>query len=163
MSLIKCPTCGKEVTDNESTCPYCGKPLITVNNSRSIWKGLISPIIVVALIAVIIDVIATNALAPMPISLYAQAGNKLVFYLGYLTSFIIRSFVMTFVYILIPLIIRFLVYKKTLPFSKIIIFIISFLVMLATTYTLLVTIDLTELSAYIFIVQAVSIYYVFRY
>lgn len=26
MSLIKCPECGKEVSDKATACPYCGNP-----------------------------------------------------------------------------------------------------------------------------------------
>lgn len=27
MSLVKCPECGKEVSDQAPTCPQCGRPL----------------------------------------------------------------------------------------------------------------------------------------
>jgi len=27
MSLVKCPECGREVSDQAPTCPQCGKPL----------------------------------------------------------------------------------------------------------------------------------------
>ena len=29
MALIKCPECGKEISDKASTCPSCGCPIAT--------------------------------------------------------------------------------------------------------------------------------------
>lgn len=31
MALIKCPECGKEVSDKANSCPHCGYPLIKIN------------------------------------------------------------------------------------------------------------------------------------
>ena len=48
MAMIKCPECGKEISDKASTCPNCGSPVSTINaenrnqgdaNNKSIGKG----------------------------------------------------------------------------------------------------------------------------
>ena len=42
MALIKCPSCGKEINDNCSYCPYCGSPLepeLVSNESKSFVIG----------------------------------------------------------------------------------------------------------------------------
>ncbi len=35
MALIKCPECGKEISDKAVSCPSCGCPITTVNNVES--------------------------------------------------------------------------------------------------------------------------------
>lgn len=34
MALIKCPECGKKVSDMAKACPKCGRPLNAVNNEE---------------------------------------------------------------------------------------------------------------------------------
>ena len=34
MALIKCPDCGKEVSDRALNCPYCGAPMIVAQNKN---------------------------------------------------------------------------------------------------------------------------------
>ena len=55
MSLIKCPECGAEISDEVNSCPNCGYPLATVNDSRNnsknkkIWISIISILIIIAI------------------------------------------------------------------------------------------------------------------
>ena len=30
MALVKCPDCGKEISDSAESCPNCGRPMSTV-------------------------------------------------------------------------------------------------------------------------------------
>ena len=36
MALIKCPECGKEISDKATACPNCGYPID--GKCRSVWK-----------------------------------------------------------------------------------------------------------------------------
>ena len=38
MALIKCPDCGKEVSDVAPACPNCGRPIAQQQNKRSFRK-----------------------------------------------------------------------------------------------------------------------------
>ena len=31
MALIKCPECGKEISDKAASCPHCGNPMAPVS------------------------------------------------------------------------------------------------------------------------------------
>ena len=33
MALIKCPECGKEISNEAKACPHCGKPLAVKHNT----------------------------------------------------------------------------------------------------------------------------------
>ena len=48
MALIKCPECGKEISDKAISCPNCGLPLrredrgtYNIHIKRKIWKLLL--------------------------------------------------------------------------------------------------------------------------
>ena len=43
MALIKCPECGKEVSDKVSACIHCGYPLTSSNSSPSFTGMNICP------------------------------------------------------------------------------------------------------------------------
>lgn len=34
MALLKCPECGKEVSDAASSCPHCGRPIRDQKSSK---------------------------------------------------------------------------------------------------------------------------------
>lgn len=34
MSLIKCPDCGRDISDQAPTCPSCGRPMIATPDKR---------------------------------------------------------------------------------------------------------------------------------
>ena len=40
MALIKCPSCGKEISDQAKSCPQCGHPIsaVTVELTSKKWK-----------------------------------------------------------------------------------------------------------------------------
>lgn len=46
MALIQCPECKKEVSDEVSACPFCGKPrsqervIVTIEQTIKRWKSL---------------------------------------------------------------------------------------------------------------------------
>ena len=40
MALVKCPDCGKQVSDKAQTCPDCGYPIQEVANLVTIQKEL---------------------------------------------------------------------------------------------------------------------------
>ena len=42
MSLVKCPECGREISDKATACPHCGFP-IAVNKSNAVSKPEIPP------------------------------------------------------------------------------------------------------------------------
>lgn len=41
MALIKCPQCGKEITDHVSSCPHCGTPIGNKNTVNFVVNKLI--------------------------------------------------------------------------------------------------------------------------
>ena len=43
MALVKCPECGKEVSEGAPSCPKCGCPIkaVTIEKTGKKWKGLI--------------------------------------------------------------------------------------------------------------------------
>lgn len=56
MALIKCPECGKEISDKTSSCPNCGYPIkkkITFTH-----KKIIVPIVIVALAVIVIFIVS---------------------------------------------------------------------------------------------------------
>lgn len=59
MALVKCPDCGREVSDAAPTCPECGKPLKaqTIERTGKKWKS----VIVVGALAAIIGTIVLVA------------------------------------------------------------------------------------------------------
>lgn len=63
MALIKCPECGKEISDNAENCPHCGYP---IKPKTPFDKKRIAGIAGVAIIAlvIIIIVVMTNRLTP---------------------------------------------------------------------------------------------------
>ena len=58
MSLIKCPECGKEVSDHAESCPNCGFSLKPHKTKNNIVIGVIAGIFGVIAIVVIISGIA---------------------------------------------------------------------------------------------------------
>ncbi|MDD6070150.1 MAG: zinc-ribbon domain-containing protein, partial [Clostridiales bacterium] len=40
MALIKCPECGKEISDKSSQCNHCGYPLKQLNNTICEINGI---------------------------------------------------------------------------------------------------------------------------
>lgn len=58
MALIKCPECGKEISDAAKSCPNCGHPVKIGNgNKKSIITILSILVVVVAIIGIILCVI----------------------------------------------------------------------------------------------------------
>ena len=61
MALIQCPECKKEVSDEVSACPFCGKPrsqtksIITIERTSKKWKALslVSMLLIIASIFLI--------------------------------------------------------------------------------------------------------------
>lgn len=54
MALIKCPECGKEISDKTKKCPECGYPIKKLNKkSGTKRKIIISLIIVIGIIFII--------------------------------------------------------------------------------------------------------------
>ena len=39
MTLIKCPECGKEISDNANKCPNCGNPMYVKKETFSAWNS----------------------------------------------------------------------------------------------------------------------------
>jgi hypothetical protein len=35
VTLIKCPDCGKDISDQAPTCPSCGRPILPIGSSKS--------------------------------------------------------------------------------------------------------------------------------
>lgn len=59
MAMIKCPECGKEISDKASSCPNCGCPMSTsVGNSGmgkiSKWKVIIFSVIAIIVIITVL-------------------------------------------------------------------------------------------------------------
>lgn len=52
MAMIKCPECGKEVSDKASTCPSCGCPVN--GQKKGVDPKIIIAVVAVAIIAVIV-------------------------------------------------------------------------------------------------------------
>jgi predicted amidophosphoribosyltransferase len=57
MSLIKCPECGKEVSDTAISCPNCGKPMQTENSCEENVRRTKKPTLL-GIVAIICGVIA---------------------------------------------------------------------------------------------------------
>ena len=58
MALIKCPHCGKQVSERATVCPHCNQSLQQTTDSIPWW---IMPIVLaVALIGIIILIIVLN-------------------------------------------------------------------------------------------------------
>ena len=36
MALIKCPECGKEISDRTEACPYCAYPIVKLNENNTV-------------------------------------------------------------------------------------------------------------------------------
>lgn len=80
MALIKCPECGKEISDRAGSCPSCGCPLETANEPKieiqtpkknvNIKKFL--PIIIGVVIVAIIGIVVYNIKVVQPKKLEAQ-------------------------------------------------------------------------------------------
>lgn len=62
MALIKCPECGKEVTDLEKKCIHCGYPINTSKREVPIKKIVIVVTSIIIILSIILIVIATNKL-----------------------------------------------------------------------------------------------------
>lgn len=70
MALIQCPECKKEVSDEVSACPFCGKPrsqakiIVTIEQTSKKWKvlTLISILTIVASVFVISEIGPTGLL-----------------------------------------------------------------------------------------------------
>ena len=84
MALIKCPECGKEVSDKAPACPSCAYPLqaTTIEATGKSWKGTL----IVSVLAMIFGVIGLFA------SGATGAGGWIAFilmiggFIGYLCS-----------------------------------------------------------------------------
>lgn len=106
MALIKCPECGKEVSDLASTCPNCGFPLErtvakpeSVSNSKpkpntgKLVLGLLTLILIVVIVSVVVERLiqsSDNKVQPQRVSSnpYVQqwAGYYEIKVLGYTGS-----------------------------------------------------------------------------
>lgn len=85
MALIKCPECGKEVSDKASSCPSCGCPLATIATTVSEQATTIEtqskknnnvkkvlPIIIGVVVVAIIGIVIYNIKVVQPRKLEAQ-------------------------------------------------------------------------------------------
>lgn len=78
MALIKCPECGKEISDKASVCPNCGCPLkekevdskFKANNKVKVFLGLIA-------MAIITIVLVLNSKADYKLPRNAKWGESL--------------------------------------------------------------------------------------
>lgn len=73
MAMIKCPECGKEVSDKARSCPNCGNPmtdnqlsfvkdkLTLISWNLSVIKGLIIFAVIVSIIVGIVTACSTIA------------------------------------------------------------------------------------------------------
>ena len=106
MALIKCPECGAEISDKATSCPHCGNPMCSgeqtaVGNGGMIvsgkdlskqksllkWAILLWPLLLVELLIVIVGVIAADRFPAEKIIIFFLVGNislalLLVFKLG---------------------------------------------------------------------------------
>lgn len=86
MALIKCPECGKEISDKASSCPNCGCPIeiqktevssnisdqpITGQTSKKLNKKII-PIVIALVVVAIISVVIYNVKVVQPRRLEVQ-------------------------------------------------------------------------------------------
>ena len=86
MALIKCPECGKEISDKASSCPNCGCPIeiqrsevssnisdqpITGQSSKKSNKKII-PIVIALLVVAILGIVVYNVKVVQPRKLEAQ-------------------------------------------------------------------------------------------
>lgn len=62
MALIKCPECGREVSDIAELCPNCGCPIRAKKKKLPIKKIFIALVIVIAIVGCIVAVILSNRL-----------------------------------------------------------------------------------------------------
>lgn len=75
MALIKCPECGKEISDKASSCPSCGYPIGTNTTTKESVSAVTATskkqgfnikklllIILVAVVAIIIGIVIYNAI-----------------------------------------------------------------------------------------------------
>lgn len=75
MSLIKCPECGKEISDEAKVCPNCGKPMVTSKEIKPINKlAIIIPCVVV--IGIIIGIIMYVNSPSYIVKQYVKAINE---------------------------------------------------------------------------------------
>jgi hypothetical protein len=64
MALVKCPECGKEISQEAFACPACGKPLR--NPLRVVGKGFLKYAIVTWVLLIIAFLAAFSLLAKRP-------------------------------------------------------------------------------------------------
>lgn len=69
MALISCPECGKEISDTNSKCPFCGYILKKETKRRTLW------LVIIALVAVLAAAVAVYTLVIRPNQLLQQAEN----------------------------------------------------------------------------------------
>ena len=58
MALIKCPECGKEISDKSKKCPECGYPIKKLKKKSGTKRKIIIPLIIVIGIIFIISITA---------------------------------------------------------------------------------------------------------
>jgi hypothetical protein len=91
MALIKCPDCGREVSDLAPACPQCGRP-IAANPARGMGilasnvdslpvaappkarPSVLVPVLLVALVLVVVGILAVLLFAPNPSGAPARAA-----------------------------------------------------------------------------------------
>ncbi len=82
MSLISCPSCGKEVSDVATSCPSCGHPIkaTTIEKTGKRWK-LIKLGSKISIIVGVIITFTTLSYPPTPIIGVLLLGGGMIFYL----------------------------------------------------------------------------------
>ena len=98
MALIKCPECGKEISDNASKCPNCGNPMYVKKKHSPL--GIVS--VVICGISILFPtpgyskILAVLAMLLAIIDLVRQGKNKyiiddwVVIVIGLLNIFVFR-------------------------------------------------------------------------
>lgn len=94
MALIKCPECGKEISDTTPSCPHCGYQLSTVTSTVSPTKiGEVKTSIPAGIVLVLLGValIYLGCLAAFVLSVFAVSVFPVFCIFGYLVFVCIKS------------------------------------------------------------------------
>lgn len=83
MALIQCPECKREVSDEVSSCPFCGKPrsqakiVVTIEQTSKKWKALT----LISILTIVASIFVISEIGPI---------GLLLTFLGLILSFISR-------------------------------------------------------------------------
>lgn len=83
MSMIKCPECGKEVSDKAYACPSCGSPVSPKTEPTPKKEGKKLTVIVIVILIIFISIVSsvvTPVYLKMEERLNSDAGNARYMY-----------------------------------------------------------------------------------